>query len=388
MSKKYKFEPNYAVHPGETLREKLEEINMPPKEFAIRTGKPVKTISNVLNGKSSITPEMAIQFEKVLGISANFWMKKQANYDEFVARKKEEERVNQAVKWARKFPYSQLSKMGYVKCTRKPKERAKELLSFFNISKPEAWEKIYLKSEIPIFFRISLKHAKDPYALSALLKIGEIEANKINAKPYNRKKLKEILLKLKEIMYLEPDDFLYRIQEYCLTAGVKVVYTKQLQKTAINGVVRWINDNPVIQMTDRLKRYDVFWFSFFHEIGHILLHGKKKNIFLEWDKLKERNIQEKEADDFAAKTLLTENEYREILSSLNKKAENKKDFLIIIESFSKKNRTHRDIIIGRILHENKGLYKHGFLQKQIKKVDFEEKLKIKELTIRNDRRII
>ena len=95
MSIKYKYQPDYAVHPGETLREKLEETGMTPKEFAIRTGKPVKTISEVLNGKSSITTDMAVQFEKVLGIPANFWTKKQANYNEFAAREKQKNEIKQ-----------------------------------------------------------------------------------------------------------------------------------------------------------------------------------------------------------------------------------------------------------------------------------------------------
>ena len=85
--------------------EKLEELRITPKEFAIRTGKPIKTISNVLNGKSSITPEMAVQFEKVLNIPASFWMSKQANYNEYIAREKEKEELTESIEWSKKFPY-------------------------------------------------------------------------------------------------------------------------------------------------------------------------------------------------------------------------------------------------------------------------------------------
>lgn len=42
----------------------------------------------------------------------------------------------------------------------------------------------------------------------------------------------------------------------------------------------WLDDTPFIQLTGRFKRNDVFWFTFFHEAGHILLHGKK-DVFLE-----------------------------------------------------------------------------------------------------------
>ena len=66
-------------------------MGMSVKEFAIRTDKPEKTINAVLKGDSSVTPDMAVAFEIVTGIPASFWMNKQQNYNEYVARKKREE---------------------------------------------------------------------------------------------------------------------------------------------------------------------------------------------------------------------------------------------------------------------------------------------------------
>lgn len=71
-------------HPGLGLREKLEELQMSPKEFSMRCNKPVKTISEVLNGNRTITSDMVVQFESVLQIPAKFWLKRQANYEEFL----------------------------------------------------------------------------------------------------------------------------------------------------------------------------------------------------------------------------------------------------------------------------------------------------------------
>lgn len=84
---KNQYIPQVVFHPGETLAEKLEEMGMGPKEFAVRTGKPEKTISEILNSKSSITPEMAVQFESVTKIPARFWLNRQRSYDEYMARK-------------------------------------------------------------------------------------------------------------------------------------------------------------------------------------------------------------------------------------------------------------------------------------------------------------
>ncbi len=373
MKERYTYQPDYAVHPGETLREKLEELSMPPKEFAIRTAKPVKTISEILNGKSSITSEMAVLFEKVLKISANFWIKKQANYNEYVAREKHKAEIAKAIEWSKLFPYPQMAKIGLVGATRKAKEKAEELLHFFNVSKPSAWENIYMNQQTPLYFRISLKHTKNPYALSVLLRMGEIKADKIDAPDYNKSILKSILPELKEIMSTKPINYLQLIQIKCLQAGVKVIYTPNLPKTVIHGTVRWLNKKPVLQITDRLKRYDIFWFSLFHELGHILLHGNKKNIFLE--KISgsiNKDIKEQEADEFAAQLLLSDDEYENIITTIN----SGEDILETIYHFANEFNTHKDIIIGRILYKNKDLYKYGFLQKELEKVNFTDLIEI------------
>ena len=78
--------PTIVFHPAETLREKLEEMGMGIKEFALRTGKPEKTIIAVLNEESSLTPEMAVLFENVTKIPANFWINKQARFNEYISR--------------------------------------------------------------------------------------------------------------------------------------------------------------------------------------------------------------------------------------------------------------------------------------------------------------
>ena len=373
MTNLYEYKPNYAVHPGETLKEKLEELGMSPTEFAIRTGKPIKTISNLINGKSSITPEMAVQFEKVLKIPARFWLKHQADFDEFSARLKHDNELKTAIEWAKKFPYAAMSKLGWVKKTRKPEEKASELLTFFGISKVKSWEDIYLNEALPLFLRISLKHEKDPYAFSAWLAKGEQVAKSIEAPDYSPKYLRKILPELKKIMVFEPTDFFKQAQSICLNAGIKLLFTPTLPKVPINGVVRWIDSNPIIQIYDRYKRYDIFWFSLFHELGHILLHGNRKNIFFEDAKYFNQDIaQEKEADMFASQWLLKNEEYQIILNEVK----NANDPIKVIQQYAKKFETHPDIIIGRILHENKILYKLGFLQNQLTKIDIERQPKL------------
>lgn len=306
--------PSMVFHPGETLTEKLEEMEMGPKEFALRTDKPEKTIIAVMNGKSSITPEMAVLFESVTKIPAHFWMNHQRSYDEFIVREKRKVTIEEAVPWAKQFPLTDMIDKGWLPSVSSIQERTIELLAFFGFSNHKAWEEYYFKQQLKVAFRISLSQSQEPYAISAWLRKGELQAAELEANEYSEKKFKEILPALKSIMAKYPEGFFNQLQQKCLEAGVKVVHTPGIKKAPISGSTRWLNDTPFIQLTERYHPNDSFWFTFFHEAGHILLHGKK-DIFLETVDYADKNLEkEREADEFACKWTLTNEEVGKILT--------------------------------------------------------------------------
>lgn len=343
-TKKNQYHPQIAFHPGETLAEKLEELGMGPKEFAIRTGKPEKTVIAILKGKSSITPEMAVQFEHVLKIPAHFWLNMQRNYDEFIAREERQEMLAESTAWAKNFPIADMVRKGWLPAKTTIAEKTSELLAFFSISNHNAWEDYYFRQQLKVAFRISLAHTKEPYAISAWLRKGELQAAELPTKSYEENDFKEALAEIKSIMAKHPNDFFTQLQQICLEAGVKVVHTPCIKKAPINGSTRWINDTPLIQLTGRYKRNDSFWFTFFHEAGHILLHGKK-DIFLEDVDYSDKDIEkEKEADNFAIKWTLTNEQEEEILQRFSITEDD-------VVEFAKKFNTHPAIIIGRLHHK-------------------------------------
>ncbi|MBL7794588.1 MAG: HigA family addiction module antidote protein [Saprospiraceae bacterium] len=352
--------PQTVSHPGETLREKLEELQMGPKEFAVRTGKPEKTISEVLNGNSAITPDMAVQFENVLKIPARFWLQRQYHYDEALARHKQEQEIEQATAWAKTFPYAQMAQLGWVPPAKSVPEKVHALFDFFGIAVAEAWEDFFLHAKLKTTFRISLTPTKTPHALSAWLRRGEIQAGQIQAPSFDEKKLKAALPRLKGLMAENPSDFFQQAQVLCLQAGVKVVVTPNLPKAPISGAARWVHDNPLIQLSNRYQRHDNFWFSFFHELGHILLHGKK-DVFLEDIEYSDKDKQkEQEADDFAVQwTLPLEQEaiLREALP-LSDSA---------IAHFARLWGTHPGILVGRLQY--RGLVPHARLTRWIERME-------------------
>jgi addiction module HigA family antidote len=315
MAKENQYFPQSVPHPGETLEEKLEEMQMGPKEFALRTGKPEKTIIAVLKGESSITPDMAVQFESITRIPAHFWMNHQRGYDEYMARVKRKIVIQDAVAWAKQFPLADMIKKGWLPKVTTIQEKTMELLAFFGFSNHTAWEDYFYNQELKVAFRISLAKTEEPYAISAWLRKGELQAAALKAKEYSDKKFKDALPEIKSILTNHPDGFFPQLQSICLEAGVKVVQTPSINKAPINGATRWLKDTPFIQLTDRYKRNDVFWFTFFHEAGHILLHGKK-DIFLEQVTYSDKDpIKEKQADDFAVKWTFSAAKETEILAT-------------------------------------------------------------------------
>lgn len=363
MAKQNEYHPQSVPHPGLDLQEKLEELDMGVLEFSVRTSKPEKTIHDVIKGRSAITPDMAVQFENALGIPAHYWLQRQRSYDEYLARERQQEVIEESSEWARCFPLKEMMDHGWLPRTSSIKEKTGHLLTFFGVSDPDGWEAYYMEEKLLTAFRISLKATQAPYAISAWLRKGDLQAKEQNAASYSESKFKEKLSEIKCLMADHPEDFFPRLQKHCAEAGVRTVYTSQLPKAPINGSTRWINDNPLIQMTCRYKRNDVFWFTFFHEAGHILLHGKK-DIFLEnveWDERNEEK--EREADAFAVKWTFSEAEEAEVLDAAPLDEDD-------IRSFAKKFGTHPAMIIGRLQH--KGLIHYSVGREFIEPVDLEE----------------
>ncbi|MFA6400220.1 MAG: helix-turn-helix domain-containing protein [Salinivirgaceae bacterium] len=275
MSLINEYSPDIVFHPATTLNEKLEEMGMSKKEFALRTDKPEKTIIAVLNEESSLTPEMAILFENVTQIPAQFWINKQARYNEFVARKKHEGIIAEASEWAMQFPYSEMAQYGWVVSAQNTKEKTINLLSYFGVASHRAWEKLYVETELKVAAYTSLKQSHQPHAISAWLRQGELEAKQIDAPEFNVKKLKSNIPAMRQLMVEQPANFFEHLQELCLMAGVVLLLTPKLPKVPLSGSTRWLNNTPLIQLTAQYKKNNSFWIIFFHELGHIILHGKK-----------------------------------------------------------------------------------------------------------------
>ncbi|MFA7082127.1 MAG: ImmA/IrrE family metallo-endopeptidase [Bacteroidales bacterium] len=339
------FFPDEVFHPGETLTEKLSEEKMSLKEFAIRCNMSEKTIIEIAKGKAKISYETSMKFETVFGIPAYFWIERQSDYDEYMARLENIKQLEACVEWAKQFPVSEMEKKGWIAKGKNKIERIGLLLRFFGLSSSVAWNDFYLSIESRTSFRISLKQVQNPYAVSAWLRKGDLDIKDCKVKnEYNKKLLDDSLPKMRAIMVAQPDDFFSQLQDVCSEVGIVLLHTPCLTNAPISGATRWVGDVPLIQISCRFKRSDNFWFSFFHELGHILLHGKK-DVFLEFDKLSVNDKEkEDEADQFATKMTFSKELEQRFLDEYDITSDS-------IVSFAKKYKLHPSLIVGRLQHK-------------------------------------
>jgi HTH-type transcriptional regulator / antitoxin HigA len=80
------WQPEWAIHPGETLAETMQERELTQTALGKLTGFSQKHVSYVITGKAGIGVEFALALERVLGIAGEFWMSLQAHYDLQLAR--------------------------------------------------------------------------------------------------------------------------------------------------------------------------------------------------------------------------------------------------------------------------------------------------------------
>jgi len=336
--------------PGDTIVETLEHMKMSQAELAERMGKTAPKINDIISGKEPITVATAFQLEKVLGIAAHFWLNREMLYREKLSRIEQEEALEECKDWLKAQPIKELKACGYIKSEKTGPAMAEECLKFYGVASPVQWESLYIDQYVSSQFRKSEAHKNTLGGLAAWLRIGEIEMRKLKLNTYSKDVFKECLNDIKTLVRQHPDDFATLLQKYCSNAGVALVYTICIPKAPISGVARWFGGSPLIQLTDRYKSNDHFWFTFFHEAGHILLHGKK-DVFIEDIEQSITDPQkEKEADEFANLCLLPE----DITSDLPTKI-SEKDIRLIARKYN----THAAIVLGRLQHLKKLSYSFG-----------------------------
>ncbi len=340
------YTPDYAVAPGEVLEYELEVRNMSKAELAKRTGLTEKHLIAIIKGKGStiITPETAIKLERALGMPVEYWLNLEALYQETRARLAEEEKLEIDLDWLKRIPVNIMTKLGWLKKHRDKKQQLDEVLRFFGIASVEQWDDMWPK--LAVAYRQHHTQEIYPEAVSAWLRQGELLAASIQCQPYNKADFRKALDDIRQLTEeSDPACFVPALEAHCAKAGVAVVFVPSLPKTGVSGATRWVNaDKAVIQLSLRYKTNDHLWFTFFHEAGHILLHGKKE-LFIEGGNGMD-DEKETQANSFAENELLPKRAF----TKFSKRPSFSK---VAIKLFAEEIGIAPGIVVGQLQHKRR-----------------------------------
>jgi HTH-type transcriptional regulator / antitoxin HigA len=308
------FTPDWSVHPGALLRKYLERNEIRQSELAERTGLTAKHINQVVSESIGISGDVAILLERVLGIDAQFWIKADADYQAYVSSLKAKEQVSEYADWAKGFDLPTLMRYGIASDRDSASTRAEKILKFFGVASPDAFEQTWLRPRVS--FRRSQSFTVHEPNTALWLRLVERSAQDLEVPPLKLSVLRKVARDIPGMTSLPAiTDGFTAARAALVEAGVVLTFVRQVPGTRVGGATWWLSaERPVIGLTERNRKSDIFWFNLLHEIGHILLHPKRTTFldlesgksFAGLDEQGSEEFVERQADEFAEQTLLSD----------------------------------------------------------------------------------
>ena len=333
-----------AIPPGEYLEEVIGDLGMTKDELAKRMNRPAPKLSAIFKGDKAITPDTALKLEKVVGVPAHVWTGLEAEYRLALARRhhdEEQERLKREGHMISRFRYADLVRLGVVAKKTRPTDKVLALHKFFGVT---SLDTVLGLRRYQAAFR-SGKKGRSPEAVVTWLRMGELQAQRTPCAPFQKKRLKGSLEAVRAMTRSSPENFQEELHQLLTDSGVALVLCPHLPGTYAHGATFWLGrDKAVAMMTLRYKWADVFWFSLFHELGHILFHNRQA-VILEGDNAHSaQKALEDEADQFAANTLIPRKAYGAFVKK-------RRFFAKDIEWFARQVGISTGIAVGRLQKE-------------------------------------
>src|SRR5581483_8937725 len=261
-------------------------------------------LRGLLAGSLAVDERRAECLAAVLGGTSRFWLMRQANYERALDRAVAAVFETEGEDWLQRVPIPGGNTPRRLTEDQK-REQLRRRLAFFNVANLRAWNRRYgsLRSETQ--FRTSPTLLSDEGAISMWLRQGELEAALLSTRPWDPVKLGEKLPEIRALSKIgQPTRFIPKLKDLCAQAGVAIVVKRAPKDCRASGATRLIApDKAMILLSFRFRTDDQFWFTVFHEIGHLLLHDAKTFIDDEETFQDER---EREANEFASSCIIPE----------------------------------------------------------------------------------
>jgi HTH-type transcriptional regulator / antitoxin HigA len=268
------FQPDWHSKPGDTMLTLMERYELSAEALARKLGYSDAVIRGLLAGTVVIDADIAAALSKHVGGTVKFWRTRQEKYEGALLRAAQALPRESADEWIKKFPRSDMAKYGWIETPRARDELVKTYLTYFGVSTPAEWEDRYADFLKVTAFRTSKTLQSKVGPLSAWLRQGEIQAAQIHCGFWNPKALKSRLADLRALTKTKNTKyFMPRMRQICAEVGAAVVFVRAPSGCTASGATRFVSPKKaMIILSFRFLSDDHFWFTFFHEIGHLLLH--------------------------------------------------------------------------------------------------------------------
>lgn len=309
-------EPNWASPPGATIARIIKTREIDSSEFADAVGLKSHEFDELLLGKLRLSAKLAEALAEQLGSTARFWLARDKDYLKELARLGAAD-VTTIDQWAQSMPVASMRRFGWLTADSRTKlARNDALLTFFDCKNIQEWGLRYSAGVGAVAFRTSLAFASDGMATLVWLRAGEAQLAPCPNAYFDREEFKRILPSLKRLSaFKRPATILQRLREACVGVGVSITTARAPDGCRASGA-SWFDANgrPVIHLSFRHLTEDHFWFTFFHEAAHVILHGQTHIDGEEVDALRaDTETQEDEANSYAQDILLPDDIRQDLL---------------------------------------------------------------------------
>ncbi len=290
---------DHVVTTGDFIAEWMEDEGLNAAELARRLGVTSKHVSELLSGKAPLSHQLALALERVTAVPARLWNLYEVGYRSELAREAANDDLAGQYEQAKEFPLAYLRKYGIL--TVPAQDRAGtvgQLLGVLGVASCEAFWATW--SHGSVAYRRSAVGRTDAPSLAVWLALAERHHDGLRDVPeFDRSRLESVIPLLRNLTSGEPMAAIHESEAKLRDAGVVLCFIPPVPGLGIHGATRWLNGTPVIQLSLLWKSDDQLWFTLFHEIGHVLLHGDK-SLYLNGEK----SVAEDEADAYASEVLI------------------------------------------------------------------------------------
>lgn len=311
-------------------------------DFATHIGASMARVHELIGGITVIDGVLAKRLESALGASAKFWMQRERQYREDMARLADVSKVSREDEFLSKLPISDMRRFGWIDAVTHKGQKLEACLNFFGVPNMGEWQTRYGAEFAVTAFRTSPSFEANPYAVLAWLRRAELASERIDCHPWNAALFESKLDEIKGLSRTkEPGRFVPRLRALCAECGVAVAIARAPKGCRASGATRFLSPSKaLIVLSFRYRSDDQFWFTFFHEAAHLILHGQDA-LFLE-DGSDVTENEEVEANDYAARVLIPE-EFVGELMTLRPQVKQ-------IVAFARKVGVSPGIVVGQLQH--------------------------------------